>query len=214
MGCGKAICVAPSYLIVALGGAVYAMRASGRIVFVGPIDFPVPIRVANLWERCKLPVGAKSPWGAGNSGDIAMTIETILRQKGTYVATIEPEASIRRAADWLRIKNIGALVVTSGNAVRGLISEREIVHALSSYGETTASMPVKEIMRQSVITVSPEESVNRVMKLMTLHRVRHMPVLRDGKLVGIISIGDVVKYRLDDLELETNVLRDAYIAAR
>jgi CBS domain-containing protein len=143
-----------------------------------------------------------------------MTIETILRQKGTYVATIEPEASIRRAADWLRIKNIGALVVTSGNAVRGLISEREIVHALSSYGETTALMPVKEIMRQSVITVSPEESVNRVMKLMTLHRVRHMPVLRDGKLVGIISIGDVVKYRLDDLELETNVLRDAYIAAR
>ena len=143
-----------------------------------------------------------------------MTIETILRQKGTYVATIEPEASIRRAADWLRIKNIGALVVTSGNAVRGLISEREIVHALSSYGETTASMPVKEIMRHGVITVSPEESVNRVMKLMTLHRVRHMPVLRDGKLAGIISIGDVVKYRLDDLELETNVLRDAYIAAR
>jgi CBS domain-containing protein len=143
-----------------------------------------------------------------------MTIETILRQKGTYVATIEPEPSIRRAADWLRIKNIGALVVTSGNAVRGLISEREIVHALSSYGETTASMPVKEIMRHGVITVSPEESVNRVMKLMTLHRVRHMPVLRDGKLAGIISIGDVVKYRLDDLELETNVLRDAYIAAR
>ena len=143
-----------------------------------------------------------------------MTIETILRQKGTDVVTIEPEASIRRAADWLRIKNIGALVVTSGNAVRGLISEREIVHALSSYGETTASMPVKEIMRHGVITVSPEESVNRVIKLMTLHRVRHMPVLRDGKLAGIISIGDVVKYRLDDLELETNVPRDTYIAAR
>ena len=63
-----------------------------------------------------------------------------------------------------------------------------------------------------MVTVSPEESVNRVMKLMTHHRVRHMPVLRDGKLAGIISIGDVVKYRLGDLELETNVLRDAYIA--
>ena len=143
-----------------------------------------------------------------------MTIETILRQKGTEVATIEPEASIRRAADWLRIRNIGALVVTSGNAVLGLISEREIVHAFSRYGETAASMPVKEIMRHGVITVSPEESVNRVMKLMTHHRVRHMPVLRDGKLAGIVSLGDVVKYRLDDLELETNVLRDAYIAAR
>jgi CBS domain-containing protein len=143
-----------------------------------------------------------------------MTIETILRQKGTDVATIEPEASIRKAADWLRVKSIGALVVTSGTAVLGLISEREIVHAFSRYGDTAASMPVKDIMRYGVITVSPEESVNRVMKLMTHHRVRHVPVLHDGKLAGIISIGDVVKYRLDDLELETNVLRDAYMAAR
>jgi CBS domain-containing protein len=142
-----------------------------------------------------------------------MTIETILRQKGADVVTIEPEASIRRAADWLRVKNIGALVVTSGKAVLGIISEREIVHAVSRYGETVVSMPVKEIMQYGVITVTPEESVNRVMKLMTHHRVRHMPVLRDGKLAGIISIGDVVKYRLGDLELETNVLRDAYIAA-
>ena len=143
-----------------------------------------------------------------------MTVETILRQKGTEVSTIEPEASIRSAADWLRVKNIGALVVTSGKAVLGLISEREIVHAFSRYGETAGSMPVKEIMRYGVTTVSPEDSVDRVMKLMTRHRVRHMPVLRDGKLAGIISIGDVVKYRLDDLELETNVLRDAYISAR
>jgi CBS domain-containing protein len=142
-----------------------------------------------------------------------MTIEIILRQKGTDVVTIEPDANVRRAADWLRAKNIGALVVTSGKAVLGLISEREIVHAFSRYGETVVSMPVKEIMQHGVITVSPEESVSRVMRLMTHHRVRHMPVLRDGKLVGLISIGDVVKYRLGDLELETNVLRDAYIAA-
>ena len=144
-----------------------------------------------------------------------MSIETILRQKGTYVATIEPEASIRRAADWLRIKNIGALVVDEmGMQFVGLISEREIVHAFSRYGETAASVPVKEIMRYGVITVSPDESVTRVMNLMTHHRVRHMPVLRDGRLAGIVSIGDVVKYRLDDLEVEINVLRDAYIAAR
>jgi CBS domain-containing protein len=143
-----------------------------------------------------------------------MTVETILRQKGTEVSTIEPEASIRRAADWLRAKNIGALVVTSGKAVLGLISEREIVHAFSRYGEAAGSIPVKEIMRYGVITVSPDEGVSRVMKLMTHHRVRHMPVLRDGELAGIISIGDVVKSRLDDLELETNVLRDAYIAAK
>jgi predicted transcriptional regulator len=114
----------------------------------------------------------------------------------------------------LRAKNIGALVVTSGNVVLGLISEREIVHAFSRYGETAGLMSVKEIMRSGVTTVSPDESVKRVMNLMTHHRVRHMPVLRGGKLAGIVSIGDVVKHRLDDLELETNVLRDSYNAAR
>jgi CBS domain-containing protein len=143
-----------------------------------------------------------------------MTVETILRQKGTDVATIEPDASIRKAADWLRVKNIGALVVTSGRAVLGLISEREIVRAFSTYGETAASMAVKDVMQRSVITVSPDESIGRVMHLMTRHRVRHMPVLRDGNLAGIISIGDVVKHRLEDLESETNVLRDAYMATR
>jgi len=143
-----------------------------------------------------------------------MSIESILRRKGTDVITIAPEASIKRAADWLLAKNIGALVVTSGNTILGLVSEREIVHAFSRHGETAGSIPVKEIMQHGVATVSPDESVNRVMNLMTHHRVRHMPVVRDGKLAGIISIGDVVKHRLEDLELETNVLRDVYTAAR
>ena len=143
-----------------------------------------------------------------------MSIESILRRKGTDVTTIGPEATIKSAASWLRAKNIGALVVTSGDAVLGLISEREIVHAFSRYGETAGSMPVKEIMQYGVTTVSPDESVNRVMNLMTHHRVRHMPVLRSGKLAGIVSIGDVVKHRLEELELETNVLRDIYNTAR
>jgi CBS domain-containing protein len=73
-------------------------------------------------------------------------------------------------------------------------------------------MTVKDIMRHGLVTVAPDDDLSRVMKLMTRHRVRHMPVLRDGKLCGIISIGDVVKHRLDDLELEANILRDAYIA--
>ena len=143
-----------------------------------------------------------------------MSIESILRRKGTDVTTIAPDASIKRAADWLRAKNIGALVVTKESAGLGLISEREIVHAFSRYGETAGSMPVKEIMQHGFTAVSPDESVSRVMNLMTHHRVRHMPVLRDGKLVGIVSIGDVLKHRLEDLELETNVLRDVYNAAR
>jgi CBS domain-containing protein len=143
-----------------------------------------------------------------------MSIEIILRRKGADVATIDPEKSVEQAAQWLRAKNIGALVVTSGDAVLGLISEREIVHALARSGKTTGSLLVKEIMQHGAITVSPDESVDRVMNLMTHHRVRHMPVLSGSKLIGIVSIGDVVKYRLEDLELETNVLRDVYHAAR
>ena len=145
---------------------------------------------------------------------MSMSVDSILRQKGADVATIVPEASVKRATSWLYAKNVGSLVVTSGNAVVGLISEREIVHAIARYGETAISMPVSEVMRHGVITVSPTDTVSHVMSLMTRHRVRHMPVLRDGNLVGIISIGDVVKHRLDDLELENNVLRDVYNAAR
>jgi CBS domain-containing protein len=144
----------------------------------------------------------------------SMSIESILSQKGTVVTTIGPEANVKSAAGWLRAKNIGTLVVTSGDAVLGLISEREIVDAFFRYGEAAGSMRVKEIMQHGVTTVSPDESVTRVMKLMTHKRVRHLPVVLGDKLVGIVSIGDVVKYRLEELELETNVLRDAYSISR
>jgi hypothetical protein len=90
-----------------------------------------------------------------------MSIESILRRKGTDVTTIAPEASIKRAAGWLRAKNIGALVVTSGDVVLGLISEREIVDAFSRYGETAGSMPVKEIMQHGVTTVTGRECQSR-----------------------------------------------------
>jgi CBS domain-containing protein len=144
---------------------------------------------------------------------MVMNVENILQQKGTDVATIGPEASIKRAADWLRAKNIGAVVViTRDDAVLGIISERDIVRAFSEYGEAVASMPVKDVMTHGLITIDPGDDLDRVMRLMTRHRVRHLPVLRNGKLAGMISIGDVVKRRLDDLELETNVLRDVYIA--
>ena len=141
-----------------------------------------------------------------------MNVENILMQKGTDVTTIGPEASVKRAADWLRAKNVGALVVARDDAVLGIISERDIVRAFSQHGEPVASMPVKDIMTHGLITVVAGDDLNRVMRLMTRHRVRHLPVLRNSKLAGIISIGDVVKRRLDDLELETNVLRDVYIA--
>ena len=148
-----------------------------------------------------------------NWADTAMDVESILQRKGTEVTTIAPEASIKRAADWLRAKNVGALVVTSNDAILGIISERDIVRAISQYGESVTSMQVKDIMTHGLITASPENDLTHLMRLMTRHRVRHMPVLRNGKLAGIISIGDVVKHRLDDLELEASVLRDVYIAS-
>jgi CBS domain-containing protein len=139
-----------------------------------------------------------------------MTIEMVLRQKGTHIATIDPEVSIKTAADRLCVRINGALVVTSGKAVLGLISEREIVQGFSSYGEAAASMPVREIMRSPVLTTFPDESVDRVIQLMTRNRMRHMPVLRNGKLAGIVRIDDLLKHRLEALERETRVLRDAY----
>ena len=141
-----------------------------------------------------------------------MTVESILKQKGTEVTTIAPEASIKNAADWLRAKNVGALLVMGGDAIIGIISERDIVRAFSQYGESLASMHVKDIMVHPLVTVKPEDSLDHAMRLMTHYHVRHLPVIFTGKLAGIISIGDVVKHRLDDLQLEANVLRDAYIA--
>jgi CBS domain-containing protein len=142
-----------------------------------------------------------------------MSVESILRRKGTDVATIASDASLKKAADWLRAKNIGALVVVRSNAVLVFFPQWNRSRDFS-LGETATSMPVSEIMRHGVITVSPAETISHVMKLMTRHRVRHMPVVHDGKLAGIISIGDVVQHRLDDLELETHVLRDTRVAAR
>src|SRR5579864_3356194 len=101
--------------------------------------------------------------GQATRWESTMTIESILRRKGTDVTTIAPDVSIKRAADWLRAKNIGALVVTKEDAILGLISEREIVHAFSRYGETAGAILVKEVMQYGVTTISPDESVNRVM---------------------------------------------------
>jgi CBS domain-containing protein len=159
----------------------------------------IPTRSANVLT---FQAPAQSPLWVNNGPD-----------GGPHPPSALLQASIKRAADWLRAKNIGALVVTSGSAVLGLVSEREIVQAFSRYGETAGSIPVKEVMQYG-FTVSPDESVNRVRNLMTHHRVRHILVLRGGELAGIVSIGDVVKHRLEDLELETNVLRDVYNAAR
>ncbi len=143
-----------------------------------------------------------------------MIVESILRAKGSHVFTISPLATIKSAASLMQDKNISALVVVSGERILGMISEREIMRGFARYGDSLVNLPVKSVMIHDVITATFDDTVKQLMGQMTRHRIRHLPVVRDGKLAGIISIGDVVKYRLESLELEANVLRDAYIAAR
>ena len=143
-----------------------------------------------------------------------MSIEAILKAKGSAVATTTPDATVVSAADELTRKNIAALIVVENDRIVGVISEREIVAALSRHGAKVSAMKVGEIMRRDVYVLSPEDHVTRAMALMTQHHARHLPVVRDGRLAGVISIGDAVKNRLDDLEIETRILRDIYIAAR
>jgi CBS domain-containing protein len=142
-----------------------------------------------------------------------MTIQSILNRKGSSVFTIEPTATVKNAVDQLRERGVAALVVRNGNEIIGMVSERDVVSALSRFGERALSMSVKNVMTLAVITVAPDDSIKRAMSLMTRQRLRQLPVIAEGKLAGIVSVGDIVKQRLDELQTESNVLRDVYIAA-
>jgi CBS domain-containing protein len=143
-----------------------------------------------------------------------MKVREILKGKGSRVVTVAPHSSIHDLARRLRLEGIGAAVVSQdGQRVDGIVSEREIVRSLAEHGTRLLDKPVSDIMLAGVVTCKAEDSVKEVMRRMTLHRARHLPVVENGKLAGIVSIGDVVKSRLDDMELETNVLRD-YLVAR
>ena len=142
-----------------------------------------------------------------------MSIEGILHHKGRNVVTIDHNATVRGAAERLLQMNIAALVVTKGDSFLGIITEREIARAVPVYGNRIASITISALLVRNVVAISPDDSLVHAMNLMTRHRTRHLLVLHGGNIAGIVSIGDVVKHRLEDLELETNVLRDLYIAA-
>lgn len=144
-----------------------------------------------------------------------MKVASILKAKGTSVATTRPDVTISTVVWELRSKNIGALVVSEdGSTLLGMISERDIAHGLVEHGAKLLGMRASQLMTKPVVTCTPEDSITTVMALMTRYRVRHIPVVEGGKLRGIVSIGDVVKHRLDELEMEANVIREAYIARR
>ena len=144
-----------------------------------------------------------------------MKVAEILRIKGSFVKTVPPHETALLASGHLRAEHIGALVVsTDGNSIDGIISERDLAYGLATHRERLPTIRISELMTRAVIVCSPEDSVTDVMKLMTHHRTRHVPVKDGNQLVGIISIGDVLKHRLAELQGEADVLRDYAVAAR
>jgi CBS domain-containing protein len=144
-----------------------------------------------------------------------MKVSDIIQTKGSVVKTVRPEASAREVSVRLQADQIGAMVVSDdGKSIDGIVTERDLAYGLAAHGSELPTMPVSSLMTKAVIVCSPDESITHVMKLMTQRRVRHLPVREGAKLVGIISIGDVLKHRLDELELEANVMRDYAVAAK
>lgn len=139
-----------------------------------------------------------------------MRIADVLRNKGASVATITPETSVAGLLTELSVHNIGAMVVVSPDGLVGIVSERDVVRALHRQGGDLLTRPVSEIMTTLVATCDPGDSVDNVSALMTTNRVRHVPVMDNGRLAGIVSIGDVVKTRMEELEAQQEQLQ-AYI---
>jgi CBS domain-containing protein len=141
-----------------------------------------------------------------------MNVDVILREKGGVVETVRPDAKLMLAVHRMRLQNVGALVVSrDGTQVEGVLSERDIVRGLTRFGADLLEMGVAAVMSRGVPVCSPGDSITSVMDKMTRTRNRHVPVVEDGRLCGIVSLGDIVKRRLEDMQLETNVLRDAYL---
>lgn len=140
-------------------------------------------------------------------------VNQILTAKGSDVFTLSPEASGLDAVGALAQHNIGALIVaTPDRVIQGIISERDVVRVLAKGGQEALGRPVSEMMTTNVRTCSEDASVPEVMAIMTQGRFRHLPVERDGKLVGVVSIGDVVKHRIAEIEREAEDIR-SYISA-
>ncbi len=138
-----------------------------------------------------------------------MKIKTILATKGSKVVTIRAEATLKEAVDPLAKNNIGAMVVVEeGGKPVGILSERDIVRGCYENGRGLSSMPVAWLMTRQVITASPEDEISEIMEVMTVHRVRHVPVMRDGRLQGLVSIGDVVKALLADSQDQIHYLKE------
>jgi CBS domain-containing protein len=139
---------------------------------------------------------------------MATTVLDVVKHKGDKVVTVVPDQTIASVADVLTQNRIGATPVTDQNGrLIGIISERDIIHGLAKYGDAVRQLPVDRLMTRDVVTCSLEDSIVGLMEVMTNRRIRHLPVVENGRLRGIISIGDVVKQRLAEAQFELDELR-------
>lgn len=137
-----------------------------------------------------------------------MTIAMILEGKGAEVVTINGDARVGEAVALLGGRRIGAVVVMDGEKVAGILSERDVVYCLTSDGAEVLDWPVSRVMTAPPITIRPTHSVLAGLSMMTERRIRHLPVVDEGRLVGLVSIGDLVKFRIDRIEAEAKAMRE------
>ena len=138
-----------------------------------------------------------------------MIIASILQSKGADVSTVRPGDKISDVIQTLKRQGIGSLVLTDGGSkILGIISERDIIGTLAERGPEALDLPAGELATMTVQTCAPNDSIEKVMTIMTKWRIRHLPVVEDDKLAGIVSIGDVVKYRLEEIASEAEALRE------
>jgi CBS domain-containing protein len=142
-----------------------------------------------------------------------MKIGDALKRKGSGVVTMRSDSTIDTVVRRMRLERIGAVIISpDGKSVVGILSERDILHALAEHGTALLALKAEDLMTREVVACSREDTLQSVMVKMTQRRIRHLPVVEQGQLAGIVSIGDAVKSRLEEVELEANVLRDSYLA--
>lgn len=142
-----------------------------------------------------------------------MKIQELLKSKSGAVVTIDVDDTIGAAAQKMTAHKIAALVVTRGAHPVGVVSEQDIVAAVAEDGAQAGRRPLNQLIKSVIESIAPDTSLKQAMSMMTHARLRHLPVISNDVLVGIVSLGDIVKNRLDELALERDVLRDIYIAA-
>ncbi|HLT46035.1 MAG TPA: CBS domain-containing protein [Rubricoccaceae bacterium] len=142
-----------------------------------------------------------------------MAVREILRQKGSFVLTVPAHTPVAAAADLLARRTVGALPVVEGGRLVGMFSERVLVEAVAARGAAALALPVRAVMAEAP-TCTPDDSLHTLMARMTTRRLRHLPVVQAGQLVGIVSVGDVIKHRLREVTTEAAVLREYTVMMR